>query len=40
MEQRVTCMRALHPHKYPKGVFPIDDRTTEIEGLFPETNVT
>ena len=26
MGESVTCMGALHPHKYPKGVFPIDEQ--------------
>ena len=26
MGQIVTRMGALHPHKYPKGVFPIDEQ--------------
>ena len=33
MGQSVTCMEALHPHKYSKGVFPIDEQQ-ELKGYF------
>ena len=33
MGQSVTCMGALHPHKYPKGGFPLDEQQ-ELQGYF------